>query len=331
VKVGIGVKFKNSPQYWRPFRQVYEDCIAYARAADRLGFDYVVVPEHHSVQIGYNPTPFLTLTAIARETQRIGLATQPVLLPLYHPVHVAEQLAALDILSGGRAMLGVGVGYRDGDFEAFGVPRRQRGARLEEGLRLLLQALREREVDFEGRFHRVSGVDITPRPLQEPYPKVYLCMRSAAGAARAARFGLDVNILRHEAVVDGVYRAYCEHVADAGLDPAALEVTIVRNGFIAPTADEARRLGQPYIEGRIAYMANPEFAAHDTPVSLDRELIGSPDDWLAAIEEDRAALAGHVPFGGYTLGIWPEGMPLAQGVEALELFAERVLPRLRGL
>lgn len=329
--VGIGVKFKNSAGQPKPFREVYEQNLEYARAADALGFDYVVVPEHHSVRIGYDPTPFLALTAIARETRRIRLATQPLLLPLYHPVHVAEQLAALDVLSGGRAMLGAGVGYREGDFAAFGVPKRERGRRLDEGLTVLLGALRDRRFSFEGRFYRVEGVDIAPRPLQQPHPKVYLTMRSRAGAERAARFGLGVNILWHEAIVGGVYRIYCDSVAASGRDPGALDVTIVRNGFIAETAAHALAIAAPYIEARHAYMANPEYGDHDTPVTMDRELIGGPEDWLATVERDIAALQGPVPFTGYTLGLWPEGMPLAQGIAALELFAERVLPRLRAL
>ncbi len=331
MRVGIGVKFKRPPDSDQSWSEVYEQSIAYARAADRLGFDYVVVPEHHSVQLGYNPTPFLTLTAIARETERIGLATQPLLLPLYHPIHVAEQLAALDLLSGGRALLGVGVGWREGDFEAFGIPHRERGARLEEALTVLLGALRERDFSFEGRFQRVSGVDTTPRPLQQPHPPVFLAVRSRAGVRRAARFGLAANILRHEAIVDGVYRAYCEEAGRAGRDPATLEVTLVRNGFVAADAATARRIGGPHIEARIAHMATAEYANHDTPVTLDRELIGSPDDWRAAIEADLAALDGPIPMAGYTLGLWPEGLPLTAALSALELFAAELLPWLHAL
>ena len=331
MRVGIGVKFKNAPAQPLEWRRLYEDCIAYAREADRLGFDYVVVPEHHSVQLGYDPTPFLTLTAIARETKNIGLATQPLLLPLYHPVHVAEQLAAVDVLSGGRALLGVGVGWREGDFDAFGVPHRERGARLEEALTILLGALRERDFGFEGRFHQVRGVDVTPRPIQQPHPPVFLAVRSRAGVRRAARFGLGVNILRYEAIVDGVYRAYCEEAERAGADPASLEVTLVRNGFLAVDAEAAQGIGGHYIEARIAHMASPEYASHDTPVTLDRELIGSPDDWRAAIEADRAALVGPIPMAGYTLGLWAEGLPVAGALTALELFAAELLPWIQAL
>ena len=157
MQVGIGVKFKRAPDSSQTWSEVYEEWFEYARAADRLGYDFIVVPEHHSVAIGYNPAPFLALTAIARETEQIRLATQPLLLPLYHPVHVAEQLAVLDLLSNGRAMLGVGVGYREGDFEAFGVPRHERGARSDEALTILLGALRERGFSFQGRFHQVRA------------------------------------------------------------------------------------------------------------------------------------------------------------------------------
>ncbi len=226
-------------------------------------------------------------------------------------------------------MLGVGVGWREGDFAAFGVPHRERGARLEESLTILLGALRERGFSYEGRFHRVRDVEITPRPVQEPHPEVFLAVRSTAGVRRAVRFGLGVNILRYEAVVGGVYRRYCEEAAAAGRDPATLAVTIVRNGFVARDAETAWRVGGPLIEARMAHMAAAEYANHDTPVTLDRELIGSAGDWIEAMRSDLKALDGPIPVGGYTLGLWPEGMPLRDGIAALELFATEVLPWLR--
>jgi alkanesulfonate monooxygenase SsuD/methylene tetrahydromethanopterin reductase-like flavin-dependent oxidoreductase (luciferase family) len=344
MKIGIGVKFKRAPGDARPWREVYEESIEYARAADRLGYDYVVVPEHHSVEIGFNPTPFMTLTAIARETRRIGLSTQPLLLPLYHPVHVAEQLAGLDLLSGGRAMLGVGAGYREGDFTAFGVPRKARGALMDEGLTLLLRALRERNFSHRGRFWQVEGVDITPRPLQEPHPKIFVTARSAAAVDRAARFGLGINTLHREATTGGIYASYASKVVASGLDPSSVDVTIVRNGYVAPTRDEAIRVGGPYVQSRNAHMSG--YSGRDRPfgefgevryessdgtvVVTQGELLGTPEDWLRAVEEDAAALSGPVPFGGYTLGLWPEGMPFEDGMTALELFAREVLPAVQA-
>ena len=340
MEIGIGVKFKRAPDSPQSWSEVYEEWITYARAADRLGYDFIVVPEHHSVAIGYNPTPFLTLTALARETEQIRLATQPLLLPLYHPVHVAEQLAVLDLLSNGRAMLGIGVGYREGDFEAFGVPRSQRGDRTDEALTILLGALRERGFSHQGRYHSVSDVDLIPPPIQQPHPKVYVTARSRPALARAVRFGLGVNTLHREAIGSGVYADYCRLAKEAGADPAALDFTIVRNGYIAADAAEAIRIGAPFIEGRTTYMAAGEFAGRDesprdvTQVAADSgasfategELIGTPAMWIEAMQADIEALSGPIPFTGWTLGIRPEGMSLEDGLTALELFAAEVLP-----
>ncbi|MYB40931.1 MAG: LLM class flavin-dependent oxidoreductase [Chloroflexi bacterium] len=340
MEIGIGVKFKRAPDAAQSWSEVYEEWIEYARVADRLGYDFIVVPEHHSVAIGYNPTPFLTLTALARETERIRLATQPLLLPLYHPVHVAEQLAVLDLLSNGRAMLGIGVGYREGDFEAFGVPRHERGDRTDEALTILLGALRERGFSHEGRYHSASGVDLLPPPVQRPHPKVYVTARSRPALARAVRFGLGVNTLHREAIGRGVYADYCELAGEQGVDPATLDFTIVRNGYIAADAAEAVRIGAPFIEGRTEYMAAGEFAGRDeyprevTQVAADTgasfategELIGTPAMWIEAMQADIEALSGPIPFTGWTLGIRPEGMSLADGLSALELFAAEVLP-----
>lgn len=340
MQVGIGVKFKRAPDSSQSWAENYEEWIEYARVADRLGYDFIVVPEHHSVAIGYNPTPFLTLTALARETEQIRLATQPLLLPLYHPVHVAEQLAVLDLLSNGRAMLGIGVGYREGDFEAFGFPRRERGPRTDEALTILLGTLRERDFSYQGRFHSVAGVDITPRPIQQPHPKIYVTARSRPALVRAVRFGLGVNTLHREAVGEGVYADYCACAEEADVDPETLDFTIVRNGYIAEDVDKAIRIAGPHIEGRTTYMAAGEFAGRDEhargtiPVTAvagssfatEGELIGTPEMWIEAMQSDIEALSGPIPFTGYTLGIRPEGMSLSDGLAALELFASEVLP-----
>ena len=344
MKVGVAIKFQNSPTAPAEFTQVYEQQLEYARAADALGFDYIVVPEHHSVQIGYNPTPFLTLTAAARETKRIGLATQPLLLPLYHPVHVAEQLAALDVLSGGRAMLGVGVGYRDGDFEAFGIERRERGARAEEALTILLGALREREFSYEGRFYTAKNVSLMPRPVQQPHPKIYVTARSPRAVARAVRFGLPVNTLHYEAIGGGIYAEYCTQVAAAGLDARRLDFTIARNGYIASDLETALRVGGEHYTNRNQNMAGGEFKGREAGAGvaqrpyqelvgaegqryvLQGDLIGTPETWIAAMQADLEALSGPVPFTGWTVGLYPGGMPLRDALAALELLAKHVLP-----
>ena len=154
------------------------------------------------------------------------------------------------------------------------------------------------------------------------------------------RFGLGVNTLHREAIGSGVYADYCRLAGEAGADPAALDFTIVRNGYIATDAAEAIRIGAPFIEGRTTYMAAGEFAGRDesprdvTQVAADSgasfategELIGTPSMWIEAMQADIEALSGPIPFTGWTLGIRPEGMSLEDGLSALELFAAEVLP-----
>ncbi|MBI2936237.1 MAG: LLM class flavin-dependent oxidoreductase [Chloroflexi bacterium] len=342
MKVGICVKFKNSSVSPRPFREVYEETIEYVRVADSLGFDQVCVPEHHSLDVGYNPTPFLTLTALARETKRIGLCAQPLLLPLYNPVAVAEQLAVLDILSNGRAILGLGVGYREADFKSFGVPFRQRGARMNEGVEILLRALRERNVSFKGKFFDISGVDVTPRPLQQPHPKIFMTTGSPPAVDRAVRFGLPVNMQPHKAIDEGLYVYYCQKLVESGRDPRAVDVMLLTNGFIAKDAARALEAAKPHFEASIGHVRhmvleharhNPALAhlnSWELAVARLGLVVGSPQTWRQAVQSHVDALRGPVPIGSYNFFLWPEGMPLNEALEALELFAREVAPGIRS-
>lgn len=354
MKVGIGIKFKNSPKYPKTFRQVYEENIEYARAADALGYDYIVVPEHHSIDTGSNPTPFLTLAALARETKRIGLATQPLLLALYNPIEVAEQTAVLDVLSNGRAMLGLGVGYSEKDFRVFGVPFAERGPRMDEAVAVVLGALRTRDFSYEGRFYRVGGVSVTPPPIQQPHPPIFLTAGSRKAIDRAVRFGLPVNMLYNEATSDGLYDYVCSKAVLSGVGATSVSASLVRNGFIATDRETAHRAAHQFIEYNIAHqqtlnrymavrkpaaagssaadlMAGAARSADGRTVSTFGVVIGSPDDWRSAIQHDLTMLDGPVLVTGYTFGLWPEGMTLKEGLVALELFAKEIMPWLKSL
>src|ERR671939_608785 len=127
------MRFGLSPlQGGGSFEQTIQEC----ERAEAAGFDSVWLGEHHNSPVLY-PSPLLGLAAIAARTQRVRLGTGVLLLPLYHPVAVAEEGAMVDLISGGRLTLGVGVGYAEEDFAAFGVSVKQRASRLEEGVSLL--------------------------------------------------------------------------------------------------------------------------------------------------------------------------------------------------
>ena len=147
------------------------------RLAESLGYDFVVVGQHHFTP-GYVSAPFTVLGAIAAVTERLRLCTGILILPLHHPLTVAEQVAQLDEMSGGRAVLGVGMGYRRYEFDALGVPYSERVARMESALELLPNA-------WTGNDTEVPRV--VPSPLQVPHPPIWVGARGEKPLARAAR------------------------------------------------------------------------------------------------------------------------------------------------
>ena len=166
----------------------FEETLMECERAEALGFDSVWLGEHHNSSFFY-PTPLIGLAAIASRTHRLRLGTGVLLLPLYHPVAVAEEGAMVDMMSGGRLILGVGAGYAPGEFAAFGVSSKERGSRLEEGASLLHRLWTEEKVTHRGRHYQVTDVTVGPRPVQQPRPPLWFAACAEPAIRRAARLG----------------------------------------------------------------------------------------------------------------------------------------------
>ena len=168
----------------QPYRRTFELC----RMAESLGYDTVMVGHHHVLD-GQISDPFTLLAGIAAQTETLRVATAIFLLPLHHPLQVAERVATLDQLSGGRVSLGVGSGWNPLEYEAFGSSLRERGARMDESLGLLRRLWTERDVEGTGRFWRFPPLTISPRPVQRPHPPLWVAGNAPAAIERAARLG----------------------------------------------------------------------------------------------------------------------------------------------
>ncbi len=134
---------------------------------EALGFDSVWLEEHHSIRDHYWPSPLIALAGVATRTSRILLGTDVVVLPLYQPVRAAEDIALLDIMSAGRVIFGAAIGYRQPEFELYGVSLDDRGARYVEMLKIMRALWSEERVEHHGRFYQVVGA-IEPRPTRPP-------------------------------------------------------------------------------------------------------------------------------------------------------------------
>ena len=149
--------------------QVYRQSLLQARTAVANNFDALFVAQHYlSGPAAAMMQPLVLLANLAAEAQGLYLGTALYLLPLHHPVAVAEQTATLDIISGGKFLFGVGQGYRDQEFQSFGIRKRDRRRRMAEGIEVIRKLWSEDNVTFDGEFVQLEGVTIAPKPLQQP-------------------------------------------------------------------------------------------------------------------------------------------------------------------
>src|ERR1700676_3162958 len=161
------------------------------RMAQALRCDEIWMTEHHFAEDGYSPAILPIASAIGAITNRIRIGTYLVLLPLNNAVRVAEDAATIDIISNGRFDLGVGQGYAPSEFAAYGVDRKTRAGRLEEGIEVIRGAWTKDDFSFDGRHYKVKNVRLMPRPVQAPHPPLWIGAGAPKAIERAGRMGCN--------------------------------------------------------------------------------------------------------------------------------------------
>src|ERR1043166_5025804 len=165
MKFGLYSSIANPPRGEHLDRCI-DEVIAKPQLAEASGFDSCFFGEHHQDKDGFLPSPLIVATAVAARTERLRVGTSVILLPLHHPVRVAEDAITLDLVSKGRLILGVGIGYQPADFRAFNVPMEHRVALFEEGVAILRHAWSGERFTFRGEHYRLEDVEIRPRPYR---------------------------------------------------------------------------------------------------------------------------------------------------------------------
>jgi probable F420-dependent oxidoreductase len=172
-----------------------EAIVAAAKKAEELGFDAVFVNDHIIVDDSPRAAPWtnvydplVAMSFIAAHTSRIGVGVSVLIMPYRNPIATAKSLATIDRMSGGRLLVGVGVGWNEAEFAALGVPFHERGARTNEYLRIWQSCWAPGKVSFAGKFFSFSNMHVSPKPLQQPYPPIWIGGASDAALRRAARF-----------------------------------------------------------------------------------------------------------------------------------------------
>jgi alkanesulfonate monooxygenase SsuD/methylene tetrahydromethanopterin reductase-like flavin-dependent oxidoreductase (luciferase family) len=335
VKFGLGLSVQHLPDEPQAVR--FREHVEQVRLARAVGFTSVWASQHYLSDPFTYFQPIPTLARLAADARGLTLGTGVLLLPLHHPVDLAEQLATLDVISDGRLICGVGLGYRDVENAAMGHDPKQRVGRLVEGLEVLERLWSGEPVDYAGRHFNLRSVRISMRPLQSPRPPIWLAANSDGGVRRAARLG-DAWLMNPHTTLATLERqlALFRRERTALGRPAPAEIPLIKECYVAPetataVSEAARFVGPKYQAYRRweqdkALPAGESFDASFEQLARDRFLVGDPARIVEEIARYRERL-------GVTMMIfrlqWP-GMDQERVLRSIRLLGQKVLLKFLG-
>lgn len=301
----------------------------YLRRAEQLGFEVAVTIDHLlTTPPAYACTwlePIALLSALAGVTERIRLGTMVLVLPLRNPVYFAKEWATLDVLSGGRSVLGVGVGWHEEEFGLMGIPHKERGRRMDECLEVLRALWSGDRVSFQGRFYQFKDLTIEPKPIQHPHPPIWI-----GGGSQPFEKVYGQTVTN----IDPVLRRIARY-ADTWVPHSSATPEMVRGDWEKIqtfSAEIGRTAPLTKVYSNFVYLlrpgASPEtavphfktFSGMDLNYWRTYYLLGEPE---VLVERIRARIEA---LGGMD---WVVLNPLSFDLEQLECLATEVLPKLR--
>jgi len=315
----------------------FQELVEQARLANRLGFASLTKGMHYSAAPWQDFQQFPFLCRMMAEAPDLRINFGLVLLSLHKPLDMAEQIASADVLSGGKVIFGVALGYREVEFLAFGTTQKERVKRFEENLEAVRRLWTEDVVDMVGSHFTLEGASLGTRPLQRPHPPIWIGANADPAIRRAARMG-DCWYVNPHNRIDTIVRqvaVYRRALDDYG-KPFPSEFPARREVFVAGSRAEAIRQCAPFLGAKYqAYQqwgqnrAMPEgdndLGTDFDELIRDRFLLGSPDE----VAEQMLALHRATGINHLIISVqWP-GMPQSLALEQIHRLAEDVFPRVR--
>jgi alkanesulfonate monooxygenase SsuD/methylene tetrahydromethanopterin reductase-like flavin-dependent oxidoreductase (luciferase family) len=327
----------------RPSQEIYSRALDIAQAAETLGFGNVWLAEHHFSTYGYLSRPAQLATYIAAKTTRLRVGTAVIVVPLHHPLIVAEEIATLDLLAGGRVDIGLGRGYQHYEFERLGLELDTSRARWEESVDILLKAFKGQPFTYDGKIFQIPEPSIFPQPVQKPHPPIWVTAQSPESIEATVRRGFKVLTGGFGVPIERMaeFRKLFDRLVAENKPAQPLKVGVQRAVYVTDTiadaraaAEEARwnmrvtlslRNHQERVEGGRA-IAVPMPKEPDVDDLLDRFLvIGTPDTCIRQLKR----IEELVGITHFNCSFWFGDLEHPRVLKSMELFAKEVMPAFR--
>lgn len=351
----VGTDISVLAQEGRPDAAVLAEHLALADLAEPLGFDSLFGLEHHFTGYSMSPSPLQLLSYYAAKTSRITLGTCVIVLPWHDPIRVAEQIAYLDLLCGGRCMFGFGRGAATKEYEGFRVPMEEARPRFAESAQLITKALRDEVFEWDGEFYKIPKMSIRPRPMSHPERRFYASSVSPESAEIMAKLGFGMMVIMqnewNKAAAD--IQKYRDIAISVGHTPTP--PVILTNVSCAESRDEAQERALQYLgakwdsidnhynfsDGHLANVKGYEsygataktYAKMKDPVARKKmtdfyvsiQIVGTPNDCIEQVAELQKLTGTNHIVCDFSYG----GMPHHEGELNMRLFAKDVMPVLQ--
>jgi alkanesulfonate monooxygenase SsuD/methylene tetrahydromethanopterin reductase-like flavin-dependent oxidoreductase (luciferase family) len=340
MEIGLFTEFQCAPGMSEA--QAFDESLAEMTAAEEMGFDAVWLAEiHFQKDRSVLSSPLIIATAIAAITRRVKIGIAVQVLPLAHPLHLAEDVATLDHLSKGRLDFGVGRSGLPEHYQRFNIPYSESRERFQETLDILLKAWTEERFSYEGKYYQFHDVCVLPKPYQKPYPQLRVAATTQETYPLVGRMGLPIFIaVRTTSISDlkSFIGGYHQGWREAG-HPGRGEVALIVPVYVADSEHRAREEAEAstmHFFRTIAEALGKGGTRREEAAKLGRmsfeeilqELVvyGTPESVTERLLELRESL------GYSTLSVWMNvggRIPHERVLGSMRLFAERVIPRLR--
>ena len=327
MKVGV-LQFFGWRDRKVPIEQVYQAALARIQTMDETGYDAVWFAEHHFSGYSVCPSVHVMATHVAATTRNLRIGTAVTLAALYHPLRIAEEVALLDVLSGGRVNWGAGRGFDPTEFKIFDVPMEESTERFREAVEIVLAAWSTERLSYEGRFHQYKDVEVLPKPHQRPLP-TWVAASSLGAIDWAAVRGHSILMDPHSAHGQIAHKLhhYRSALTAAGHPETPRQLPIARLVAVAETDREAEEVARRGAEFTSRYIPKQAIAAFRSDGKLvepaehymdDVTIHGRPE----RVVDELKRLEAEIPLDYLLLS------PVSE--KTFELFTDRVLPHVAG-